>query len=189
MREPEIFKLIERISNVLRSEQRKKYAVIGLQPIHGQVMEYLARCNKYSNTHASVADYLGLTKGTVSQTIQLLERKRYLDKTVDSIDGRVVHLTLTRTGQALVESLKPLESFRQAETLMGDQSFDNLDHALSDMLALLQQTNQSKSFGLCHSCQHFGIEQQHYLCRLSDETLVRDDVDKICRNHAAKPHS
>lgn len=38
------FKLIERIGNLLRSEQRKQYAAIGLQPIHGQVLESLASC-------------------------------------------------------------------------------------------------------------------------------------------------
>lgn len=66
MHELETFKLIERISSLLRSEERKKYAAIGLQPIHGQVLEYLSKCNKYSNTHASVAEYFGLTKGTVA---------------------------------------------------------------------------------------------------------------------------
>ncbi len=33
-------KLIERISTLLRAEERKKYAAIGLQPVHAQVLEY-----------------------------------------------------------------------------------------------------------------------------------------------------
>lgn len=96
------FKLIERINNLLRSEERKQYAAVGLQPIHGQVLEYLANCNQYSNTHSAVAEYLGLTKGMVSQTIQILEKKHYLFKTVSDKDVRVVHLALTENGHRVI---------------------------------------------------------------------------------------
>lgn len=183
MHDLEIFKLIERISSLLRSEERKKYAAIGLQPVHGQVLEYLAKCNKYSNTHASVAEYLGLTKGTVSQSIQVLEKKRLLAKTTDQHDARVIHLSLTEAGLALINELKPLEIFRQAEAEISDQEFGNIDHALRTTLGMLQKANQSKSFGPCRSCLYFGVEAHHYQCQLTDEALDREDTDKICRDH------
>ncbi len=188
MQELETFKLIERISSLLRSEERKKYAAIGLQPVHGQVLEYLAKCNKYSNTHASVAEYLGLTKGTVSQSIQILERKRFLEKSIDVRDGRVVHLSLTETGQALIDELKPLNIFKQAEAKISQHEFDSIDNALQTTLALLQKVNQIKSFGLCQSCHYFGIEEHHYQCLLTNEPLDREDTDKICRDHVPKPN-
>ncbi len=189
MHELDTFKLIERISSILRSEERKKYAALGLQPVHGQVLEYLAKCNKYSNTHASVAEYLGLTKGTVSQTIQILERKRYLQKTTDANDARVVHLSLTEKGQALIDTLKPLDIFKQAEAKVSHREFDSIDQALQSTLRLLQKTNQSKSFGLCNSCHHFGVDVHHYQCKLTDEPLDRADTDKICRDHEPPPDS
>jgi len=188
MHELETFKLIERISSLLRSEERKKYAAIGLQPVHGQVLEYLAKCNKYSNTHASVAEYLGLTKGTVSQSIQVLERKRFLEKTTDISDGRIVHLSLTDAGQALIEELKPLDIFKKAEAKVSRQDFDTIDSALQATLDVLQKVNQSKSFGLCRSCRHFNVETNHYLCMLTNEPLDREDTDKICRDHVPKPN-
>lgn len=189
MHELETFKLIERISSLLRSEERKKYAAIGLQPVHGQVLEYLAKCNKYSNTHASVAEYLGLTKGTVSQSIQILERKRYLRKTIDSLDGRVVHLSLTAAGAALVDELKPLDMFKQAEHKVSHQEFDSIENALQTTLGLLQKVNQSKSFGMCRTCEHFNVIEHHYQCGLTGEDLERGDTDKICRDHIPKFNS
>lgn len=183
MQELDTFKLIERISTLLRSEERRKYAAIGLQPVHGQVLEYIGKCNKYSNTHAAVAEYLGLTKGTVSQSIQLLERKHYLIKNADPLDGRVVHLSLTPLGQTLINELKPLDIFKQAEAKISEQEFDTIGNALQLTLAVLQTTNHSKSFGLCRSCQHFSVEEHHYQCGLTDEPLARDDTDKICREH------
>lgn len=185
MQELETFKLIERISSVLRSEERKKYAAIGLQPVHGQVLEYLARCNKYSNTHAAVAEYLGLTKGTVSQTIQILERRHYLEKNADSVDGRVVHLNLTEAGQALIDELRPLDIFKHAETKVSQQEFATIGEALQTTLGVLQKVNNSKSFGLCRACRHFTVEENHYQCGLTEQPLDRSDTDKICRDHQA----
>lgn len=188
MHELETFKLIERISSLLRSEERKKYATIGLQPIHGQVLEYLSKCNKYSNTHASVAEYFGLTKGTVSQTIQILERKRFLEKNIDSVDGRVVHLSLSEAGRALIEELKPLDIFKDAETKVSRHEFSSIENALQITLGVLQKVNHTKSFGLCRSCSHFTVEAHHYQCGLTEEALDRDDTDKICRDHVPTPH-
>lgn len=186
MHELETFKLIERISSLLRSEERKKYAAIGLQPVHGQVLEYLAKCNKYSNTHAAVAEYLGLTKGTVSQSIQILERKSYLQKTTDSQDGRVMHLSLTESGRKLIEELKPLDIFKQAEVLVNHQDFYSIENALQSTLGLLQKINHAKSFGLCRSCDYFAVAANHFQCRLTAEDLDREDTDKICRDHIPK---
>ncbi len=188
MQELETFKLIERISSLLRAEERKKYATIGLQPIHGQVLEYLSKCNKYSNTHASVAEYFGLTKGTVSQTIQILERKHFLEKTTDSLDGRVVHLSLTEAGHNLIDELKPLDIFKHAETKVSRHEFDTIENALQTTLAVLQKVNETRSFGLCRSCSYFSVEAHHYFCGLTEEALDRSDTDKICRDHIPKPH-
>jgi len=185
----ETFKLIERISSILRSEERKRYAALGLQPIHGQVLEYLSGCNKYSNTHSAVAEYLGLTKGTVSQTIQILERKRFLQKQTDSLDGRVVHLTLTDSGRGLLAGLKPLELFKQAEQDASRQAFGSIETALLKTLEILQIANQSRSFGACRTCHHFAVQANHYLCGLTDEALDREDTDKLCRDHVPKTHS
>lgn len=188
MRELETFKLIERISSLLGSEERRKYAAIGLQPIHGQVLEYLAKCNKYSNTHASVCEYLGLTKGTVSQSIQVLERKHYIVKETDPLDGRVVHLALSESGKKLIDELKPLDLFQVAQAKISQHEFASIDQALKTTLAVLQKVNNSKSFGLCHSCRYFTVTENHYQCGLTSQALDRDDTDKICREHSPAPN-
>jgi len=183
------FRLIERISTLLRSEQRKIYAALGLQPIHAQVIEFLAHCNRHSDTPAAVADYLGLTKGTVSQSLQVLERKGYIAKTADTEDGRVVHLSLLAAGVELAEKIRPLDVFSQAQQLVAQQEFTSLEVALQATLAALQTANQSKSFGLCHTCTHFSEVQNHYHCQLTDLPLTQADANKICREHRLDPDS
>ena len=177
------FRLIERIGNLLRSEERKKYAAIGLQPVHVQVLDYLFTCNRFSDTPASVAEYLGLTKGTVSQSLQVLERKGYIQKTQDSEDGRVVHLALSAAGTKLLDDIKPMDVFAQAQHAVSSQHFTTIEAALNSMLSELQKANNAKSFGVCHSCVNFVQLDDHYLCNLTQLPLSQFDAKKICREH------
>ncbi len=183
MQDLNTFRLIERISNLLRSEERKKYAAIGLQPVHVQVLDYLATCNRFSDTPASVADYLGLTKGTVSQSLQVLERKGYIEKCQDKLDGRVVHLALSPAGTQLLNDVKPLDIFEQAQEAVSSKKFTSIEASLSAMLAELQKANNAKSFGVCHSCVNFVRLQENYLCNLTQLQLSQFDAKKICREH------
>jgi DNA-binding MarR family transcriptional regulator len=183
MQELNTFRLIERISNLLRSEERKKYAAIGLQPVHIQVLDYLSTCNRFSDTPAAVAEYLGLTKGTISQSIQVLERKDYVSKSQDSDDGRVVHLALSDEGKQLLDEIKPIDVFAQAQAIISSQNFTTIEEALSNVLIELQKANNAKSFGVCHSCVNFIEVDNHYLCNLTQLPLSQNDSVKICREH------
>jgi MarR family transcriptional repressor of emrRAB len=178
------FRLIERISTLLRSEQRKKYTAIGLQPIHLHILEFLSQCNYLSDTPAAVCEYLGLTKGTMSQSLQVLERKGYIAKMPDAADGRVVHLQLLKAGWLLLQEVQTLDVFNQAEQQVAKSSFFNLDVALNIMLKTLQKANHSKSFGVCHSCRYFSEIDNHYHCQLTDLPLTQADTLKICREHS-----
>ena len=72
-----------------------------------RVLHYLSVCNRYSDTPMAVTEYLGQTKGTVSQTLKVLEKKALLFKEPDKDDKRVMHLKLTEQGQAAVARQHP----------------------------------------------------------------------------------
>jgi len=52
-----IFEVIERMSALIRSEERKRCTELGLQPVHFQVLDYLSRCNRYSDSPAALTNY------------------------------------------------------------------------------------------------------------------------------------
>lgn len=118
MEKVDVFDLIERMSVLIRSEEREKCTAVGIQSVHLQVLNYLSRCNKFSDTPAALTNYLGMTRGTVSQTLSLLEKKNYIKKTADINDRRVVHLQLMPEGQTVLEKAKPAELFIKATTLL-----------------------------------------------------------------------
>src|SRR5260370_2204020 len=93
----------------MRTELRKSGGDEALQPVHLQALIYLSKANRYSNTPQALAEYLGLTKGTVSQTLLLLDRRGLIERFEDDIDPRVVRLPLSAAGEPLLyESHPPL---------------------------------------------------------------------------------
>lgn len=183
MEKMNLFDVVERISALIRSEERKKCTQYGLQSFHLQVLDYLSRCNKYSDTPAAVTNYLGMTRGTVSQTLLLLEKKGFIKKTTDTTDRRVVHLSLEPEGKATLEKAKPCELFDKASGLLDDNELSRYDDALVTVLTALQKSNKSHTFGLCKTCQYFTSLPVGFLCGLTKEPLSEHDSEKICQEH------
>ena len=186
----EVFNLIERMAALIRSEERKKCTELGLQPVHLQVLDYLSRCNRFSDTPAAVTNYLGMTRGTVSQTLLLLEKKGFIKKTTDPEDRRMVHLSLLLTGNAILLQARPSELFNRAAAVLKESGFNNHQDVFVKALSALQKANKSQSFGLCKTCQYFTTTDAGFLCGLTKQQLSQSDSEKICQEHkAGREHS
>ena len=72
--------ILERMGALIHQSVRDDAARHGLQPIHVQVLGYLTRANHYSDLPIAVSEFFGITRGTVSQTLTLLEGKGLLTK-------------------------------------------------------------------------------------------------------------
>lgn len=181
-----LYQLIERTGNLLRVEQRLTGKDLGLQEVHLQVLLYLSLCNRYSNTPIAVTEYLNATKGTVSQSLKVLEAKGYLVKQPDGNDKRVVHLNLTAQGEQVVTEAIPSLAF--VETIQGLTSgqVKDLQVNLTLLLTSLQQANQFRSFGVCQTCRFFIKKDNGFRCGLTKESLSEYDSSRICREHEIK---
>ncbi len=180
----DIFDLIERMAALIRSEERKRCTELGLQVVHLQVLDYLSRCNRYSDTPAALTNYLGMTRGTVSQTLLLLEKKGYVKKTTDVADRRVVHLSLSPEGESILKQARQSDLFEQAALLFKENDFVNHEIIFVKALMALQKANRSQSFGLCKSCQYFTKLETSFQCGLTKQALSHSDSEKICQEHS-----
>lgn len=184
MKTANLFESIERITALMRAEERRRCAECGMQPVHLQVLDYLLICNKYSNTPAAVSKYLGMTRGTVSQTLLLLEKKGLISKTADTNDKRVVHLQILPPGKTLLKQAKPLDLFQRASELLAQQgNARECEAFFLQALSALQKVNKSQTFGLCKTCKHFTQQADGALCGLTKGQLSKSDSEKICQEH------
>src|SRR6476620_5770954 len=131
---------------------RKAGADESLQPVHLQALIYLSKANRYSNTPQALADYLGLTKGTVSQTLLLLDRRGLIERFEDDIDRRVVRLRLSSAGERLLSESEPMLAWQNATRNISPNRIRNAVSALREALATLHVDNEGALFGVCHGC-------------------------------------
>ncbi|CAI8805892.1 MarR family winged helix-turn-helix transcriptional regulator [Methylocaldum szegediense] len=179
-----IYDYLERIANLIRTDVRRMGIARGLQPVQLEALHYLSRCNRYSNTPVAVADYLGLTKGTVSQTLGVLESSGLIEKQADRNDRRVVHLNLTDEGLRVVSDSIPPNVFRFAVNGLSENSRSEITASLNRVLRELQTANNLKTFGSCKTCRHHLIQDDGTRqCGLTKEWLTESDAEKICREH------
>lgn len=180
----DIYELIECMTTLIRSEERKKCTELGLQPVHFQVLNYLARCNKYSNTPAAVTNYLGMTRGTVSQSLIILEKKGYISKYPDDKDKRVVHLQLLPAGEEILKQARPSNLFQSATLILQNYETPDPDASVfQQALTALQKANQSQTFGVCKTCRNFSETNGEFFCQLTQEKLLDSESIQICQEH------
>ena len=184
MTNPDAFvSLINRLARIAHSMQFSQ----GLNPAQWEALRYLARANKYSTTPGVLADYLGTTKGTISQTLIALEAKGLVHRIRCKADRRKVRLGLTEAGRALLKS-DPLREVRLACAGMPDGDCARVVAAMSSVLDDLCGRREGPRFGVCGTCCHLISEDDtgrcdgSQRCGLTGEPLESEELLQICVN-------
>ena len=179
-----LLNLIDSIGNLLRSEEKKFLKPLGLMPIHLNVLNYLSICNRYSNNPAALTRYLGNTKGTTSQSVNVLVKKGYIVKEKTKDDKRVVKLHLTKKADELLGQL----TFDDSENFFNDKSIAVSESVLTNILKSLQLSNHNRNFGICKTCDFFIDEGDGFRCGLTQEKLLDFEIEQICQEHESELH-
>jgi DNA-binding MarR family transcriptional regulator len=153
-----------------------------LNPAQMATLEYLARANRFSRAPSHVADYLGTTRGTVSQTLKALERKGYVTETRSSTDKRRTSYSLTQSG---AEAVAEDQDIQQVLAALPPSTRAGLEAGLRSVLAGLLARRQGRSFGLCRTCKHHATGPDGPQCRLLNIALSTEEPNQICHEHAA----
>ncbi len=176
--------LIGRLDRLSRSGVN----IAGLNPAQWEALRYLSRANRFSRTPAALADYAGSTRGTISQTLIVLEQKGLASRQASRRDGRSVELALTRRGEAVLRD-DPLRRLADdISVATGDAG--ELLATLQAILSALIARNNGRAFGICRTCRHFrrndvaGRAAPHH-CAMLDEPLSDADSGAICQEHEA----
>ena len=182
-----LLELVERLGNLMRTELRKAGSDESLQPVHLHALIFISKANRYSNTPQALAQYLGLTKGTVSQTLLLLDRRGLIERFEDDIDRRVVRLRLSSAGERLLSDSEPMLAWQNATRNISPNRIRNATSALREALVTLQEDNEGTVFGECGTCAHCQkLSQRIYRCGQMGDRLSGPETRRICRIYVAK---
>ena len=184
-KETELSVLLERLGRLLQNDAHRH----GLKPTQWEALRYLGRANRFSRSPGAVTTYLGMTKGTVSQTLTALERKGFIRKVPVPKDRRNVRLELTRQGRALLKK-DPLMDLEQAARSLPAKEQGVLGSGLRTLLGKARESHGGKPFGACRSCRFFRADDadgRPHRCGLLDETLSEADSELVCVEQAPRP--
>jgi DNA-binding MarR family transcriptional regulator len=157
----------------------------GLKPAQWVALRFVARANRYSCTPGALADFLGTTKGTASQTLIALEAKGYIYRSRSTADRRSVQICLTPKGQEAL-SRDPLCMVQRAMGDLGGDDQLRLIDCLQRLLKHLQNELGQPEFGPCGDCANFRPDcadaSGSAVCRcgLTGEVMLGEDLAKIC---------
>lgn len=156
---------------------RKAANAESMQLVHIEILQYLSMCNRYSNTAQAVSEYLGQTKGSISQSLKILSEHELVLRKPCVEDGRIVRLYLTP---------KSKEVLKRIQKIITPDITDN-EKTISAFRAILhtwQKQDGSKSFGQCRTCR-FNQDKGNgrFQCGLTGESLKKSETKQICREH------
>jgi len=154
----------------------------GLNPSQAAALGYLAQANRFSRAPSQVAEYLGATRGTVSQTLKALARKGLIQERPDPGDRRRVGYEPTSSGRAALGLGDDLDRLLSG---MSDDEAAAIEGALRGLLGGMLAVRGGRTFGLCRTCRHHARREGTPHCALLDVPLAPGEEEQICHEHAA----
>lgn len=153
-----------------------------LNPTQTAVLEYLGRANRFSRSPSQVANYLGSTRGTISQSLKSLGQKGYVVEQRSSADKRTIRFDLTDKGQDVAQTSNFVV---KAITELDEQTSIDLSKSLEGLLAQLLKQNEGRPFGVCKECVHFSAKRGAGYCTLLSQALTKVETTQICHEQVA----
>lgn len=150
-----------------------------LQPVHWLALGFLNRANRYSRTPKGLTAWLDQTKGSVSQTIAVLEKKGLVSRHSDPADKRVVRLDLTAAGQRMI-ALGMTPVAEQMLSYLPKNERAQFIQMVERMIKNQISRMQGRQFGLCKDCRNFIRGDSGNHCQLLGVPLQGFESEQIC---------
>ena len=169
----DIHSLLDRLGRIIASDGWGG----DLNPAQTAALSYLARANRFSRSPSVVAEYLGATRGTVSQTLKALHRKGLIEESPNPDDKRSISYKITQAGAALVDQRRLLHDVLDG---LPDEDRTALETQLSQVVGSALKARGLRTFGACKTCRHHRSEGAELYCTLLDLPLQAGEADQIC---------
>ena len=153
----------------------------GLNPAQSMALKYLARANRFSRQPSHVAEFMGSTRGTISQTLKALREKGLISELRSETDRRSLSYDLTSKGRSVLAQSKSLSSAFKGLSV---QELVQLERSLQTALNTSLRISGLKPFGVCKSCKHFAPRADGGFCDLLRLPIEPSETEKICVENA-----
>jgi DNA-binding MarR family transcriptional regulator len=180
---------LAKLGLALRNESWRKRGETGLTPTQAELLVLLRTADPVGLRLAELADGLGVTHATASESLRALHEKRLVRKSRDPRDGRALAITLTDRGrrEADREATWPDLFLAAAGSLTSEEQTVFL-RGLVTMIRSLQDQGRIPVARMCASCRFFrphvhdSAERPHH-CAFVDAAFGDRELRLDCADY------
>ncbi|PWB82203.1 MAG: MarR family transcriptional regulator [Methylocystaceae bacterium] len=184
---------LDRIGAVMRADQWGVAEEAGLTPTQLHALTFIAGRGDAGIRLRAVAEHLGVTQPTATDSIAALVRKGLLTKLADPKDARAVAIRITPAGCDVVRAigLAITSTERALESLSAKEQSTLLELVIKTIRAL-QEAKAIPPQRLCVTCRHFrayvheNAELPHH-CAFVDAAFGGRHLRLDCGEHDEAP--
>ncbi|QCI69382.1 winged helix-turn-helix transcriptional regulator [Phreatobacter stygius] len=160
---------LERIAAAIRADQWAVSEGVGLNPTQAHILTFLAGRDTAGVRVRAVAEHLGVTQPTATDSIAALARKGLVEKLPDPTDARALAVRVTAAGRAAVRAIG-LASSASDQALAALRPSDQAEFLVLVVKAIraLQVAGAIPVQRMCVTCRYFrphahaGAETPHH---------------------------
>ncbi|MBB4366827.1 DNA-binding MarR family transcriptional regulator [Bradyrhizobium sp. CIR18] len=159
----------------------------GLRDREWMALRFLARANRFSRTPSGLAQFVGTTRATASQTVKRLEDKGYLQRRSSDEDKRSVILDVTQRGETILLRDPIAQLVHAVATLeLGANNFRDLLRQILEQLDARRDRHHAdncrKCIFLTEASGDTRRKQPEYTCRFFRADIGESEIDLLCFN-------
>jgi DNA-binding MarR family transcriptional regulator len=187
---------LDRIGAAMRADQWGVAEEAGLTPTQLHALTFIAGRGERGMRLGAIADHLGVTQPTATDSIAALVRKGLVDKRADPGDRRALAIRITPAGADVVRAVGlAITATEKALDRLTPQEQSTLLELVIKTIRALQEAKAIPPQRLCVTCRHFrpyvheDAELPHH-CALVDAAFGGRHLRLDCGEHdAAAPEA
>jgi DNA-binding MarR family transcriptional regulator len=182
---------LARVTLALKSESWARSSAEGLNPTQIQIIATL-QSNSVPLSLSRLAEHLGSTKATASDSVSSLEAKGYLIKQVSEEDSRRISLTLSPAGRRMARKLGAASPEMLAGLgILKPEEQAQLLGLISKLILGLQAEGRIAPSRMCVSCRFFRENRypdspKPHHCDFVDSPFGNAGLRLDCGEHQAR---
>jgi DNA-binding MarR family transcriptional regulator len=146
-----VHKILESISKMTFLEQRR-VVIFNKTKLYPSEIHLLLSISEGHDTNVTkIAEYFGLTKGAVSQTLSRLQKKGLIKKELDTKKKNELHISYTNKGEELIKHVINTKMNLGSEYLnfvkkLSEKEKQAISDFLDKMVAIVDKHHKSQKF-------------------------------------------
>jgi DNA-binding MarR family transcriptional regulator len=181
-----IIAAMERISQAFRVLLWNESKELSLSPIQIQILIFLMFHSEEKRKVSYLAEEFNMTKATISDSIKVLEQKKFIRKEYETHDTRSYTIYLTTKGLEIAKRTASFANQIQVPiTRLNSEDKENLLISLMGIIQHLNSTGVITVQRMCKTCAHFspGNGKTQHFCNLLNQRLLDTDLRIDCPEH------